>query len=147
MDYSDDKCLYFFSEGQIKVMQACYHIFRLGDETHDKSPPIPLTQGISSEPLYIPPMQRQSYMIESNTGLDCTISYDKEGLSAVYTSWSDSVFSNSSSCSTDCTVRYPGFFLWNVWPFTMIEKQTRTLSLAVEATNFKALQDVRVLCE
>jgi hypothetical protein len=62
MDYSDDICLYKFTNGQAAVMQACWEIYRKGNGVHSR-PEIELTLGVKSDPLYMVVGEYQVYTL------------------------------------------------------------------------------------
>ena len=153
MNYSYDQCLYKFSPGQATVMKASYEIFRVGTGYHRES--VPLEKGISSEPIFLPPNQRQVFTVESSSNVHCTIEFD-EGDAEMYLSWDkqpDFTLFDSSSCTNfftgekveSCSASYSWFFIANIWPFNLLN-DVRTMYVGVAATDFKPLQDLTITC-
>jgi hypothetical protein len=84
MDYSDDRCRFHFTPGQVLLMQACYDTFRLKQKK--KRDVISLTNNVPSDPLFLAPRQRQIFSMETRSPVRCTASAE-EGRYSLYLRW------------------------------------------------------------
>lgn len=73
LDYSDDRCMFHFTEGQVRMMQASYDVFRLGNV--EELEEITLSNGVESEVTFIGPRQRQVFSLETTANsVTCSVS-------------------------------------------------------------------------
>jgi hypothetical protein len=177
MDYSDDVCLYEFTDGQTTVMQACWDMYRLGNGSD--RPEIELSLGVPSAPLYLVPGESQVYRLDISDvegNVICTTSGD-EGDADLYVSLdsppsfdiSDCCVSESEDSIESCgrvitTVRRPPFFcsifLFLFWPFSLLcpdpdeddmcedpDAIATTLYAGVKTYDIYSLQELTIACE
>ena len=74
MDYSDDVCMFEFTAGQKLVMQACWDIYRLGNDSN--RPLLDLALGRASSRLNLAPGERQTYFMSIagvNKAIECLL--------------------------------------------------------------------------
>ena len=154
MDYSDDACLYHFTEGQAAIMKACYNAFRMGHRF--ESDTIALRATVPSEPIFLPAMHQQIYTINADQNVMCSVSIP-EGQVDIFMRWNRNPSFNifdSKIClgglfgfSGNCEAKYPTGFLPNFWPFTLFRpKGVKTLYVGIQPVDGWSLQDVSITC-
>jgi hypothetical protein len=163
MDYSNDECMYEFTVGQRLVMEAVWDIYRLGNDAERAE--IVLTQGESSDPLYLGPEERQVYKIDISSiagDITCAIS-GREGNADLYMSLDstprfnrrDCCVSRSSGSNESCDRVIPEK-LFDYLPFSLLASsgsrcldcgaRARTLYAGVVASGIQAVQDLTITC-
>jgi hypothetical protein len=165
MDYSDDVCMYKFTDGQAAVMQACWDLYREGNAVD--RPEIELTFGIESDPLYMVVGESQVYTLDvSQVKEDVTCSTDgNEGDVNLYMflnaiegdpfCFSEGNDTSVESCTYTPTVGAKrGFFyrmfnaLCNVWPFNRFCSGGDSVILyALLNGTYYQTQEVTITCQ
>lgn len=65
MDYSDDACLYQFTQGQKRLMHATWKIYRDGQGSNRDV--VPLNLRVEAQPVFLAPYERQVYELDLAT--------------------------------------------------------------------------------
>lgn len=156
MDYSNNECMFEFTPDQRDVMDACWDVYRLGNDSRE---PIELTLGETSASLDLAPEERQIYVIQNVTRLvTCTTSGNPEGDVDLYLRMNEPpLFSqrrdlcsgtsvdNTESCSTRrFRSRIVAWFLERV--FGRANFVTGTLYVGILAGSFRFVEGVQVVC-